>query len=74
MSPTSYTRASGPPHPREMPRHNEMPQAPAPPISREADAESLQDRLEGLALNPKAKEFVPPGSTEGLEVLQILLK
>ncbi len=30
--------------------------------------ESLEDKLEGLALNPKAKEFVPPKNMRGPQV------
>ena len=52
-------------HVQDMPR----PPAPAPPSYRKTEVERLDLKLESLSLNPQAKEFVPPGSSQGHEVL-----
>lgn len=54
-----------------MPRAHKKPYPSAPPPPyRQAEEESLDDKLESLSLNPQAKEFVPPESSRGPEVLQ----
>ncbi|KAK9840379.1 hypothetical protein WJX74_008812 [Apatococcus lobatus] len=54
---TANTRVHDAPHPS----------ASAPPSYRQSGGESLDEKLESLSLNPQAKEFVPPASSQGPE-------
>ena len=63
------------PSPQRAASHmNMMPPAQAPPLYDDKDTDSLEDKLGGLALNPKAKEFVPPKSEHADEVCSMTMK
>ena len=64
-----YLDAPRPPPQGDRPHLDMLPPVPKAPSYQDSNTDGLEDKLGGLALNPKAKEFIPPKNGRGSEVL-----